>query len=393
MTDRASHLVVAFNFAPFTDGSAVTIAKRIVEAGHLVDVISADLSTIRTADDQLQDFVGPYIGEHAMVRPVIRFAAQDSLRDFTKRGLAVAEARRLDPYETVYSRSMWPHSHFLAAHIRARGLADRWTAEFSDPVLWHVDGEPRPSGPLEIGPQEAALLRQLGTPQQRLLRDRQTVLAWTQFLPFFLADQIVFTNEQQRTVMLNDLPEALRNDAFERSTVSEHPTPPAELYEPAVERPRDDTRFRIGYFGTFYANRGAADFLEALSMLTDDERKQIVLDVYAEKADDLRRAARALDVMECVNIRKPLPYREFLRQSNSYDALLVTDIATSPFSVPSPFLPSKYSDYAGSRTPIFSISITGSPLDAKTTKWRAEIGNSASIRRSLAEMAKSVHIK
>lgn len=369
-------LVVAFNFPPFSDGSAVTVAKRILASDRRVDVISADLSSIRRRDESLWGLVEPLVAEHHALNVPVRFAQMSSVDSFVKQGLARLAHRSEDPYGSVYSRSMWPHSHFLAAAVRAQELAQSWTAEFSDPLLWQSDGTRRPSAPVRVGPDEARLLRAIGARGQRLLLDDLTVMAWAQNLPFLLADTLVFTNDQQRAVTLADAPEWLRLSVEQRSVVSPHPTLPEQYYvDDGAGGPRRDDTFRIGYFGTFYPNRGGGDFLQALSLLSPDERRRIRLDVYSDDAAALRRAAARLGLGRQIAIRRPLPLLEFLPRTQRYDALLVNDISSTPFTVPSPFLPSKYSDYAGSSTPTMALTIPGSPLDLAHSKWKAHVGD------------------
>lgn len=373
----ADRLIVAFNFPPFTDGSSVTVAKRIVEAEVPVDVIAADLSAVRTRDESLMNLVAPWVDEHHTVKVPVLFADERSLVPFIRSGLDVIRHRRERPYREVYSRSMWPHSHFLAAHLRNQGVAQRWIAEFSDPILWHVDATPRPSGPVSLSGPNLPLLRAVSARAQNFLRENSTVLAWAQFVPFLLADELVFTNDQQMKVMIADAPDWMRHDVEQRSTISPHPTLPREHYVTNVapgHNPTSDT-FSIGYFGTFYPNRGGGEFLEALSLLPPHLLAHLSLDIYTADAGRLLEVAARLGLSKNVRRIPPLPFRQFLLATESYDALLVNDIATSPFGTPSPFLPSKYSDYTGSSAGTMAITLPGSPLDKKPVDWRAHVGD------------------
>ncbi|MEE1650725.1 hypothetical protein V1260_07955 [Brachybacterium sp. J144] len=386
MPDQTTRrLVVAFNFPPFTDGSAVTVAKRIIEADVPVDVFSADLSSVRARDESLWDLVSPWIRDHQTVKVPILFADERSLVPFVTAG-ETAIRKRGTSYDEVYSRSMWPHSHFLAARLRTAGHADRWIAEFSDPILWHVDGTPRPSGTTSLKGSNLRLLRAVDHRSQTFLRNNATVLAWAQFIPFLLADQLVFTNEQQLTVMLSDAPEWMRAGVEKKAVIAPHPTLGSEHYRDESEPTAtpSSSRYSIGYFGTFYPNRGGGEFLEAISLLPAEMRERLELHVFTADAGTLLDVAARLNISDCVHRRPPLPFRDFLRVSGRYDALLVNDIATSPFGVPSPFLPSKYSDYAGSSAATMAITLPSSPLDNKPARWRAHVGDVDGIARMLA---------
>lgn len=384
--DDAEDLVVAFNFPPFTDGSAVTITKRVLEVGRRFDVVSADLATVRSVDSSLLDLVSPLVAHRECVRVPIRFAEETSVAEFVDAGLRFTARRSRNPYQRVYSRSMWPHSHFLAAAAKAKGHGHTWTAEFSDPVLWHVDGTRRPSPRIGSRGELRWLSGYIGQAKQRFLRDHDSVLEWAQFLPFFFADRVIFTNEQQKQVMLGDLPEQFVDDVAAKSTISPHPVPPKHLYGER-QHTGSSSVFRIGYFGTFYPNRGGGEFLQALSTLPDVVRARLQLDVFSGDAEPLLAAAKSLAVADCVRVLKPLPYLSFLRRTQEYDALLVTDIATSPFGIPSPFLPSKLSDYSGSRAEVMVVAIEGSPLDRVASRWKARVGDMKGIRRMLMSAA------
>lgn len=379
---QPERLVVAFNFPPFNDGSAVTVAKRIMENQCPVDVVTADLSRVRAKDSTLYDLVSPWVNRVHQLSIPIKFADESSIRPFVSKGLHALRGRS---YTSVYSRSMWPHSHFLGAHVRATGLARHWTAEFSDPILWHVDATRRPSGKILVDRHSAHVLRLVGARGQKLLLERNSVLEWAQFVPFLAADNLVFTNNQQQEVMIADAPSWMEDLIRAKSTISPHPTLPGSFYDSScMAAPRaPDGKFRVGFFGNFYPNRGGGELLEAMSTLASDSLRKLQVDIYTDNPSALLRLAGKLRLESNVSAHSPLPFIEFLRQSNSYDALLVNDIATSPFGVPSPFLPSKYSDYAGSSAPTMAISLAGSPLDARPAEFKARTGDIDSIRLML----------
>lgn len=386
----ASDLVVAFNFPPFNDGSAVTLAKRVIEGQRPVDVIAADLSKIRSRDESLLHLVSPWVRKHDILDVPILFADERSVGPFVEQGLRTAAARRSEPYDSVYSRSMWPHSHYLAALLHTRGRARTWTAEFSDPILWHADATRRPSAPVTIGKRASEILRALGSRGQQLLLEQATILAWAQFVPFLLADTLVFTNEQQMEVMVDDAPEWLRARVIDRAEISPHPTLPREHYGPGSPPRLADGKFRVGYFGTFYPNRGGGDFVQAMRLLPHGIQDSLRLDVYSDHAASLRRVAQDLGLGRSVRALTPAPFLDFLRLSNEYDALLVNDISSSPFRVPSPFLPSKYSDYAGSDAPVMALTLPGSPLDTKPVTWKARVGDVDGIAAVLRDAVESL---
>lgn len=383
------HLVVAYNFPPFADASAVTQAKRIAAEGRQVDVVSQDLTGLRRRDDTLLGLVSPFLDHHDTISGRPQFLVWPSLRQFTTRGMRRLSARGpLTRYATVRSRSMWPHSHVLAAMVKVMHPHVEWLAEFSDPLLHRVDGSHRPSPAL---PDDDAvlrrLLRSLPAPYRDFLHSGGEMLHLIQALPFGLADRLVFTNEQQRTVMLEDLGnDRMATVAEARSEISPHPAPPADWVAEPPSRPRTDQELcRIGYFGTLYANRGLGAVTEAIRLLPPEVRSRLRIDVHTEQRARSYAQVRRCGVDDVIRIRSALPYTQFLQEAGSYDHLMVTDTQTGGFSVANPFLPSKVSDYEGTRANVLSLVVPGSELDRRGYRPTARVGDAISIRDALAE--------
>lgn len=382
------HLVVAYNFPPFADASAVTQAKRIVVAGTMVDVVSQDLTGLRTRDETLFALVAPFIDRHDVIPGRPQFVAWPSMREFATRGLRRLEARGpLTRYASVYSRSMWPHSHVLAALVKVMHPEVRWTAEFSDPLLHHVDGSMRRSPLL---PEDDPLLRRLvlalPAGYRDFVADTGQMLQLIQALPFGLADNLVFTNGQQQKVMVDDLrrPE-LASDVARRSEVSPHPTPPPAWVQQPQVRPHWAGTCRIGYFGTLYPNRGLGSITEAIRLLPDDVRGRLCLDVYTAQRESTYRLVQRSGVADVIRVRSELPYSQFLQVAGTYEHLLVTDTRTGGFPVINPFLPSKVSDYGATTANIFAITVPGSELSRRNYRPAAVVDDVCSIRDALLE--------
>ncbi|HET7397101.1 MAG TPA: hypothetical protein VFJ94_01165 [Intrasporangium sp.] len=288
---------------------------------------------------------------------------------------------------------MWPHSHFLAAYVKAEAPSTRWTAEFSDPLLWHVDGSARTSDAVRADPISRRLFGGLSPAFQRELGASPGVLRAAQLLPFALADELVFTNVQQREVMVGDLGDTeLRRQVLARSIVSPHPTPPAEWYAgvPSVHPPRD--RISIGYFGTFYANRGLGVMIEALRSLPREQRNRFSVHIFSAGSAAVRAAAERAGIGQLVSAHDELPYLRFLQAAKAFDYLLVQDTQTGGFPVANPFLPSKLSDYKGTGARIFALVAPGSEMAAMSFPAKAVVGDVGSVRSALLRMTESATV-
>lgn len=380
-------LFVTYNFAPFNDGSAVTAVKRLFELDCKADVVSCDLSSVRNRDASLLELVRDKIDRHAITKSVVRFAHWNSICDFVAKGWASIDEWN-DSYRSIYSRSMWVHSHFLAAVARSRCVSQHWNAEFSDPLLWTVDGSVRQTANVEI---RSGLARELlglvPTDIQRLLVNDRRIVYWAQIVTFFVADTLTFTNEQQAQLMISDVPQEYRRQLWEKTEIAPHPTLPAHFY--GSENDKRDSgveEYKLGYFGNFYANRGSGTFLEAWASLPDETAKRVRLSVYSDSAAGLDYYAKNLGLADRIQIHKPLTFLSFLRILNQFDGLLVSDISTKPFSVSCPYLPSKVSDYMGANAETVALYLEGSPLSELDVGKRADVNCIADIRRMLREI-------
>lgn len=72
------------------------------------------------------------------------------------------------------------------------------------------------------------------------------------------------------------------------------------------------------------------------------------------------------------------------------DVLLVNDAVTPPGGTVNPFLPSKWSDYRGSSTPVWAIVEEGSSLSRmEGIRFRSPVEHLSALQQVLAELATS----
>lgn len=390
--DHARDLVVSFAFVPFADTAAVVAAKRVREAGRPVDVIQNAMSSKRTTDPGLDQITGDLVRRRAVLRTPTLFSSWKGVPGFTKPGLKQALEWDADGpgYERVYSRAHWVPSHFLAAAFTVRRPHVRWTAEFSDPLALYVDARERFTQ-VEDGP----LLQELGAAVREagFTPPGDNLFTWVEALPFALADELVFTNANQRDLMLGRVTDpALRARAEERATVSPHPTLPPEFYrltDPASEL--EPGRVHLGYFGNFYATRGLGTVLTALAALPPQDRDRLQLNVFTTKPDELQEAVAAagLGGTGAVRAHPFVGFLDFLALSTRMDVLLINDAVTKGTFEVNPFLPSKWSDYLGSGRPIWGIVEPGSPLSTQRLDHRTPVNHVTAAMQVLTRLARA----
>ncbi|MCK0112127.1 hypothetical protein MWU75_08260 [Ornithinimicrobium sp. F0845] len=386
----ATDLVVAYAFAPFADTAAVVAAKRVRQAGRPVDVIQNDMSSQRDSDAALDQIAGDLVRRRAVLPTPTLFSSWKGVQTFVEAGLGRALEWDADGpgYERVYSRAHWVPSHVLAARLKTLRPHLRWTAEFSDPLSVYVDAKERQS---PVG--EGALLDELTAAVRAagFALPGDNVFTLVETLPYALADELLFTNENQRDLMISRIEdEALAARVRERAVVSPHPTLPPEFYrltEPEADL--DTGRRHIGYFGNFYVNRSMASVVAGLSALPPDLRDHLRLDVYTSKPETLTSALAGLEESgaDLVHARPFVSYLDFLSLSTRMDALLINDAVTSRLFEANPFLPSKWSDYRGSGRPVWGVVEAGSPLSGQPLDYRSPVQHTSAAVQVLAQIA------
>ncbi len=379
--DVVETLVVAYAFPPYNDTSALVVGRRLAVARRAVDVLTQSMDNIRDRDERSLELVRESV--HLLHRLPGRgaFAHWGRIADFVTRGegwISKTEAGRGKPYREIYSRTMFPAAHILAAVHKLNNPAVRWVAEFSDPMSIDSAGEPRvsliPDGDEVLEAIESGM-RQLG---HELPADRN-LWELVELLAYCLADEVVFTNPNQRTFMVDRIASSdLRERVVARSRADRHPTLPERFYD--LEKPSyylDPAKVNIGYFGVFYAVRGVGDLLNALAGLDAEDRSRIALHVFTNKPGDTRNEVASLGLDDCVVVQPYVPYFEFLALSRRFDWLVVTDARAGALHGINPYLPSKYSDYAGSGSRIWSMVEPGSVLESLPADAVTHLGDLA----------------
>lgn len=350
---EAKTLVFAYCFPPDADTSSNVMAKRIMNAGEFVDVISNDMRAVRDQDGVFYGVIQRWVGKHTVLETPTSFANWDAISRWAVEASSAAASAQTK-YSVVYSRALWIASHVAAFVYKQRHPEIRWVAEFSDPLARGVDGQLRP-GPLGDDATAHALLE---AAEWDLDAAARTLFEVVEKATLAEADELVFTNEAQRDVMLESYDDSFADRVRAKSRIAGHPVPQPFLYH--VERSDyslDSGVINIGYFGAFYPNRGIGNVLQALKILPTPDRERIRIHIFTNGPVDLDD-----ELAEQVAVHGYRSYLEFLNLTQNMDVLLVTDTSTSGFYTRNPFLPSKYADYVGSGTSIWGVVEAGSPL-------------------------------
>lgn len=390
---KARDLAFSYCFVPYADTSGVIAAKAIAERERIVDVVSANMSDKRSKDDSLRFLCSRWLDKTIEVSVRPSFADWKLNVEFAKKAVASARNRqnaRGTNYETMYSRALWMGSHIAGAYFKIEYPETLWTAEFSDPLRFDVEGNPRQGELTEDS--DSSLFLDLVKSQSPSALEILTIFDLVESVTMILADELVFTNGNQLNYMLSKYPKVFAEMARKKAIIREHPSPREADYQVVKAEPGfSANRINIAYFGAFYVNRGLGDVFTALRNLRADDQRKVALHIYCN--DTVEAMGQVVDwgLSGIVMVHPYLPYLQFLNATTQADVLLVNDIKRSGSMEINPFLPSKYSDYRASGTRIWAILDNESPLSKKEVDYSSSNDNVpssiAAIEQIVADLA------
>ena len=382
---EARDLAFVYCFAPYADTSAVVAAKAIAERKRIVDVVANDMASVRKLDPAASALADRWIAQRFVVDSLPSFAGWPSISNFAVSALEIAEEQcaTQGEYVTLYSRALWVGSHVAAILYKLRHPDVFWTAEFSDPLRFDAEGNPRPGSIVSDSVSDELLesVQRVGLD----LNEHVSLFELVEIATFLLADELVFTNQQQKNVMLASSDIApIRQEVSAKAIVRQHPTPnPSAYFADPASYVVPSGAINIGYFGNFYPNRGISEILLALANSSEDVRRRIRLHVFSNATDQVANAARDYGVGANVYSNEYLPYMKFLNATTKFDALLALDVVRNARMETNPFLPSKVSDYRGSGRSIWAVVDEGSPMSQMSFDYVSKVGDVPSSVRAL----------
>lgn len=335
------------NFAPFRDASAYVATKRLPQIAELVGepvawhVVSADMARIRGRDWTFGQFYARHQYDRLTQIPGPVYFNPLAQHQWAMQAIATVED---EPAEVIYSRSMFAGSHEAAYRYKQAHPDVVWFAEFSDPIYLDTTGSKR-SQPTTYTGDEA------------WLNDYwQLIENWV----YEAADHILFTNANQRSVMLDHAAPELKSRGREHSDVLTHPVLDSKWSEiVAADYELDSTQINVGYFGSFYENRSA----EQLLTLLDDPR--VHLHLFVPNPKEVRGRDR-------LHVHQTVEHLRFLSIGKAMDYLVLNDIQYA--GDVNPYIPSKLADYLATGTSVLAFIEAGSILSQHESEQVVRLG-------------------
>ncbi|MGN1401789.1 MAG: glycosyltransferase family A protein [Bacillus sp. (in: firmicutes)] len=370
----AEKLIISYCFPPYADTSGNVMAKRLRDMKGVVDVVYNRMDQVRDIDLSLNGLVDDLIENRISVDSYSSFSNWKAIEEFCKTG--IERIGREKGYKEIYSRAMWPGSHFLAYFYKVENPAVKWTAEFSDPIILDIHGQTRTSAIGDKRFLKAANKRARKLHKLPKVKDNNLYF-WCEYLPYLFADELIFTNRHQLTYMLDTFPvREVRGIIEKKAIISPHPTLPESYYHLAEsDYEMDADKVNIAYFGAFYATRNLDDLFLGLDGVEEGLKQRVNLHIFTAKPDALIYDLKGTNLEELVKVSPYASYMEFLNLTTRFDCLVVNDAKTKGIKPINPYLPSKISDYLGSQTPVWGICEEGSILSEYSLEFKSMLGD------------------
>ena len=358
----AKSLVLSYCFPPFSDTSATIVSKRIVEKEEIVDVVSNNMRKIRHEEPSLNNIIEKYIAKKVTVNKPASFSNMYYLSDYIDSALKMY-INNIEQYSSIYSRAMFPVSHIPGYFIKKLSPEVKWIAEFSDPLLFNIESETRNAEMQNKGLVESLSKDNLGIFSE-CVDDNLFNLA--ELIPFALADELIFTNENQLEYMISRFDEEQKEFIRSKAIISHHPTLPEEYYsldETSFEM--EDSIVNIAYFGNFYSRRGYKHFISLVNELNDKFNLIFKLHIFTNINQLDIESQEELESSN-VAVYDYLSFTKYLNALTKLDVLLISDADTKENKPYNPYLPSKLSDYLGSGSLILAMTEQSSVMSKMT---------------------------
>lgn len=379
-------LIISFCFTPYMDTSANVMAKRIRENNEVVDVIQNNMRKIRGIDNSSSLLTHELIEDQIIINSHPFFGSWYHINDFCKKGMEKINEniKKKGEYEEIYSRAMFPASHFLAFEYKLKYPNVKWIAEFSDPIIYDTEGKIRYS---KINDQEF-----LDKVNKALLKNgfskykEANLFFLCEYLPYAFADELIFTNENQKEFMIDKFPIPKVKDLIKKKgSIKRHPTLKNEFYHLIKSNySLDKNCVNIAYFGRDYETRNLDDVFQALYGLEKDYQDKCKIHFFTSDIEGFRELMDCNPINENLEVNPYVNFLEFLSLTTKFDCLIVND-AHKKQEI-NPYLPSKLSDYLGSGTNIWILYEEGSAMSKFDVKYNSPIGDIKLTRQTLKQI-------
>lgn len=355
LVEPNNELVISYSFPPTSATASNVLAKRILKNKRNVSILVGTLFDQPT-DYSLFEIVSEFIHEGNYVDIENFYFYLDGTR-FVTEGFEIINEK--PTYDKVYSRTQFVPSHLLGYFYRATHDTF-WTAEFSDPIIRALEGGYM-SSPINNEKLVERINKYLPEDVDKV-KNTDTVNEIIEYVTFIMADEIIFTNENQKAIMLEDFPK-IKEIVENKSKVIPHPTLEEKYYYiKKSDYEVDENYINFAYFGFLYKKRNFEEFIAGFTNLNEEFKDKFRLHIFTPNKTAFENIIPP-ELLEKTTINESVDYLEFLNLTTKMDVLLAEDAKIDHLYAVNPFLPSKISDYKGSGRDIWAICDKGSIMD------------------------------
>lgn len=367
-------LIIAYCFPPYADTSGNVMAKRLRYMNEIVDVIYNQMDKVRSKDYSLNLLVDDLISERFPISSYPSFSNWNAINDFCKTAMEKLIDKK--KYSEIYSRVMWPGSHFLAYQYKLNHPKVKWVAEFSDPILLDIQGKPREAKITDVNFIKKAnefIWKKYNLPKVK----NDNLFFWCEYLTYLFADELIFTNENQMRYMIDSFPiERVKKIIKDKAIISPQPSLPKEYYKISKSNYKiEKDKVNIAYFGTFYKTRNLDDLFTGFNLIEKSLKEELRIHIFTSNPEELENELKGTGNEKYIKVNPYVGYLEFLNLTTLFDCLVVNDASTKDHKLINPYLPSKVSDYIGSGSKVWGIYEKDSILSEYPLDYKSKIGN------------------
>lgn len=277
-------------------------------------------------------------------------------------------------YDFIMSRSMPPESHEMALKIKEKHPNKLWIASFGDPIAnnpynelykdkspYSLEGQQFEYIPIKSIISPVRILKNIIWKARKfkynLKNDVLKKHCEVEDKTILNADVLIFNNRFQYEHMLKGYDDSIRKKAI----IIPH-TFDKEFY--GQVKKSENNKIVIRHLGHLDLTRTPITFLKAIQRLKENDKdlsEKLVVELYGDVADKDKLYIIDNELYDIVKVKKPVTYFESLRLMQESDLLLLVDANLTNVIDKNIFFAAKISDYIGSGTNIFGITMVDGP--------------------------------
>ena len=363
-----NELIISYAFSPTNTTTSNVIAKKILTDKNNVSVICASLDNLNK-DYTFEKFVNQFIIDKMVIDLPFNITLENMMQ-FVEMGLA--ELNKRPTYDKIYSIAYFTPSHLLGYYYKINNKDTFWSAEFSDPLIYNMNGDYQTP---EI--KDENLVKEINKTLPKefdKIKTTDTINYVLEYITYIFADELIFTNENQKEVMIENFPKLSKIINNKSKIVPAQTLADKYYYFKESHYPIDNNYINFAYFGVIFGNRNFEEFINGFDNLHDEFKDKFRLHLFSPNKTMFEQILSS-DILSKTTINQNVEFLDFLNLTTKFDVLLVEDSLIDGLYSKNPFLPSKISDYEGSGTDIWAICDNGSIMDQIDLKYKSYLKN------------------